>query len=97
MNSIEQMEVVRKTVETYYDKYGMQFGNFNEEERNHIINIGASIMCTKWDIGYPGGGFVQAFVSNDLIDTISRADSTCLKAIKFFTVLYWNVGMPQLA
>lgn len=97
MNASEQVETVKNVVAEYYEKYGMHYGNFNEDEKEHIISIGTSIMCTKWDIGYPGGGFVQAFVDNDLMGAISRADGTSIKALKFFSILSYNVGMPQFA
>lgn len=97
MKLIEQIEEVKKTVTAYYDKNIAYYGDFNKDERDHIINIGTSILCTKWEIGYAGGGFVRSFIDNDLIGTLSRADSTCIKALKFFSVLHYNVGMPQFA
>jgi hypothetical protein len=54
------------------------------------------MLCTKWDIGYPGGGFVQAFVNNDLMRAIGSADGTSYKGFKFFAQLMYNVGMPVL-
>ena len=72
------------------------FGKLSEDEKAHIINIGTSILCTKWDIGYPGGGFVQAFVDNDLMRAIGSADGISYKGFKFFAFLMYNVGMPVL-
>ena len=44
-----------------------------------------------------GGRFTEttAVVGNDLIRTVSRADGTCIKALKFFVQLICNVGRPN--
>jgi hypothetical protein len=60
------------------------------DARDHIINIGKNILCAKWGIGYPAGGFVQAFIDNDLMETYSRADSINLKCIRFYVILSYN-------
>ena len=62
------------------------------EDRDHIVNIGTSILCTKWGIGYSGGSFVQAVVDNDLMGAFSRADHTNKNAIGFYCKLLYNVG-----
>ena len=62
------------------------------ESRSHIVNIGPSILCTKWGIGYPGGSFVQAVVDNDLMGAFSRADSINKDAIGFYCKLLYNIG-----
>jgi hypothetical protein len=46
-------------------------------------------------VGYEGGGFGQAVVGNDLTMAVSRADGTCIKALKFFVQLINNVGRPN--
>lgn len=63
-----------------------------DNEMEHITNIGVSILCTKWEVGYPGGGFVQAIVNNNLTETFGRADSINLKAIGFYVYLIYNQG-----
>ena len=58
-----------------------------DNEYDHIVNIAISIIETKYpDIGpgYKGGGFVQNFVDNKLIETISVADKTNVKFIDFY-------------
>lgn len=62
------------------------------EDRDHIVNIGTSILCTKWGIGYSGGSFVQSVVDNDLMGAFSRADHTNKNAIGFYCKLLYNVG-----
>jgi hypothetical protein len=61
---------------------------------NHIIEIGTSILCTKWNVGYPGGDFVQAVVDNDLREAFGRADDVNQHCIKFYLMLMYNVGAP---
>ena len=54
-----------------------------EDEMNHIIEIGASVMMTR-DGVLPGGSFVHAIVNNDLATAVGCADRVCERAIKFF-------------
>lgn len=97
MNVIEQQDVIRKEVESFYRENGDECGlsHMTGGEINHILDIAVSILCTKWKVGYPGGGFVQAFVDNDLMNAIGRADSTVIKGFKFFGMLVYNVGKPS--
>lgn len=60
------------------------------DEREHVVNIGTSILCTKWGIGYPGGSFVQAIVDNDLSGAFDRADRINLNSIQFYVSLVYN-------
>lgn len=97
MQVADQMQAVRKLVEGYYKDslvhdYTMQ--PMASEQGQHIIQIGTSILCTKWGIGYPGGSFVQAVVDNDLMAAVSRADGTNVKMLPFYCKLIYNIGMP---
>jgi hypothetical protein len=49
----------------------------------------------KWGIGYPPGGFVQAVVDNDLMRAFANADNVNQHAMKFYTMLMYNVGRPS--
>lgn len=62
-----------------------------EGERQHIVNIATSIIMTRDAIGYPGGSFVQAIVDNNLERAVMTADSTCIKALKFFVMVKLNI------
>ena len=96
MERIEQIKIVKKLVEVSFDENAMYTGidDMNEENKNHIINIGTSILCTKWEIGFEGGGFVQAVVANDLMKAVGSADGTSLKGLKFFASLLYNIANP---
>ena len=97
MDIQKQIETVRSLVASYYVQNAAycKISNLNGEEQSHIIEIGTSILCTKWGVGYAGGSFVQSFVNNDLLGAIGRADETSYKGFKFFASLMYNVGMPS--
>jgi hypothetical protein len=97
METFEKIQVVKEVVTKYFDENAswLKLSHLSEDEKSHIINIGTSILCTKWNIGYPGGGFVQAFVDNDLMRAIGSADGTSYKGFKFFASLMYNVGTPS--
>lgn len=65
------------------------FGH-KEDVMDHIRGICVSILCTKYGIGYPGGGFVQAIVNNDLMGAFGRADSINRKYIALYVKLLYN-------
>jgi hypothetical protein len=87
-------EAVRRRAATY----GLTMNDvaFNSEilpyieEMNHVVNIGTSILCTKWGVGYPGGSFVTAIVNNNLMEAFGRADHINLNAIRFYVSLIYN-------
>lgn len=94
----EQIEKVRKIVEDYFEKNGVHnlpLYIATGESKEHIINIGTSILMAKWDIGYPPGGFVQAVVNNDLMRAFANADNVNQYAMRFYTMLMYNVGRPS--
>jgi len=97
MDTQGQIRVVKEIVKDYLDE-NEQFNGLHPLsllDKSHIISIGTSILCTKWDIGYGiGGSFVQSVVDNDLREAIGRADETNLKALKFYCQLMYNVGKP---
>ena len=64
----------------------------DEEDRDHVVRIGTSILFTKWGIGYPGGSFVRSIVDNDLMGAFSRADHINRHAIGFYCSLLYNTG-----
>ena len=95
METFKKIEVVRDLVANYLKENGAHAGLSESDcQNNHIVEIGTSILCTKWQIGYAGGGFVQAVVGNDLQGAVSRADGTNIRALKFYCQLIYNVGMP---
>ena len=92
----DQMSRIRTRVSEFLEDNHGPTGvtkQFNiPDQREHLIQIGVSVLCTKWKIGYPGGSFVQAIVDNDLMESFGRADSVNSTAIKFYLSLMYNTG-----
>ena len=65
------------------------------DSMDHVKSIAVSILCTKWNVGYPGGSFVQSLVKNDLYGSFANADSINRQCIYFYVVMMSNVGMPR--
>jgi hypothetical protein len=89
------MENIKKQVQAYFDKYAnnyiLNFANLSNEDKQHIVNIGTSIICTRHEIGYAGGSFVQSVVNNDLKGAIANADGTNIHALKFYCMMMYNM------
>lgn len=92
---MEQRDRIRDAVEKYLNRnkelVPIHF-YLNTEDHAHIVDIGTSIMCTKWDIYPKGGGFVQAVCDNNLSGAINRADTVCRGSLSFFVTLYENLS-----
>ena len=69
-------------------QFAIDYGFTNVSE--HILDIMVSIMCTRDKVSYPGGGFAQAVVDNNLYLALSRADSDCRKNIFILTMCRMN-------
>jgi hypothetical protein len=97
MNVQDQISLVEKEVKEFYEENANYCGlsNISQNEIDHIIRIATSILCTKWKVGYQGGGFVQHFVDNNLMGALGAADSTTIKGFKFFGQIMYNIGMPS--
>ena len=61
-----------------------------ENVSSHILDIMVSIMCTRDNSSYAGGGFVEAVCENNLYQAISRADSSNLKVLKLLVLCHRN-------
>ena len=94
METYDKIKIVKGIVETYVNENSETY-LLSDFELNHVINIGTSILCTKWNIGYAGGGFVQAVVANDLSRAIGSADSTNIKALKLYCQMMYNTSCPN--
>lgn len=96
MTAEKQQNIVKDLVSDYFNKYaiGLIPTQLALMEKEHIIYIGTSVLCTKWYVGYPGGDFVKAIVDNDLNGAFSRADHINEHCIKFYLMLCNNIGMP---
>lgn len=96
MEKFEQIDVVKSIATEYVlENVDSISGIVTPSDLDHIINIGTSIMCTKWNIGYEGGGFVQAVVDNNLSKAIGSADGTNIKALKLYCQMLYNIPFPN--
>lgn len=91
---MKDIQEYKDRVQKEFDQwYGSQMAvTLTEEEMNHVINIGTSILQTR-DGGIQGGSFVQAVVDNDLSRTYNRADSINRKVIPFYIILLNHVSI----
>lgn len=96
MKPEEQQEIVRVLVSDYFAKYGLESIPYDiaVNAHSHIIDIATSILCAKWEVGYPPGDFAKAVVDNDLRAAFGRADDINQHCIKFYLMLMYNVGAP---
>lgn len=82
------------TVIDKYRKVAKDYAAQWKIEDDHIINIGASVLMTR-DGELQGGSFVQAVVSNNLQEAVSRADDKCIQHLRFFVGIKNNVGQVK--
>lgn len=92
-----QEERIIEAVKEHIDQYlrtgrdvGFGLVASTQDNRDHIAQIGKSILCTRWGVGYPGGSFAQAVVDNDLREAFGRADHINLNCIRFYVSLMYN-------
>jgi hypothetical protein len=64
-------------------------------DEQHAIDVAASVLMTR-DGVLQGGSFVQAIVDNNLREAINRADDTCIKYLKFFSIINHNCGSYEI-
>jgi acid phosphatase family membrane protein YuiD len=59
-------------------EYALEFGIDN----SHVIDLMASVMMTRDEKGISGGSFVQAVVNNNLLEAVTKADTTSLTYLR---------------
>lgn len=74
-------------------KFAIEYGFPNVSE--HILDIMVSIMCTRDKSSYPGGGFVDAVIANNLYLAMSRADTDCRNNIFLLTMCRMNCFLNE--
>lgn len=98
--TVEQIMFIRGKVREYLEKYGkhyiQNFESFSDEDRDHVVSIGTSIIGTRLDIGFPGGSFVQSIVNNDLRGSFASADSINAQCIRFYVMMIYNLNLDGL-
>ena len=82
------------TIKDYHDKVRSFTAGYNLDLSDHIINVCASIMMTR-DKFLQGGSFVSAFVDNNLIEAVNRADDECIKHFRIMSIVMRNCYMDE--
>ena len=93
----EKRIAIKKYVKEMFDLYAPDYLKaLSKDEINHILEIGESILLTKFKIGPYGGSFVHSILNNDLLRTHSSADLTIEKAIPFYcNVILTTYDVPS--
>lgn len=78
-----------------YEAAAKKWAAMYKVEDQHAIDIAASILMTR-DKVQMGGSFAQAIVDNNLRESINRADDTCIKYLKFFSIIRHNCGSYEI-
>ena len=84
MTNLEKVDSYKiKVKEALAKNPQMVIGELTEEDAAHVRDIAFSVIMAREGIFTPGG-FVSAIRANDLEDAIGRADTICMRALKFF-------------
>ena len=76
----------RQDLYIQYRKKAIEFAeSYKENVSDHIIEVMVSVCMTRDKI-WSGGSFAQAVVNNSLNESISRADTDCLKNLRIITL-----------
>jgi len=98
--TVEQIMFIRGKVREYMEKYIQHyiqnFESFSDEDRDHVVSVGTSIISTRLNIGFPGGSFVQSIVNNNLSGTFASADSINAQCIRFYVMMMYNLNLEGL-
>ena len=86
---IQALQEEREGPSPFKDLYSI---TNDKENYLHVVDIGTSVLCAKWEIGYKPGGFVQALVDNDLFGAFRRGDSVNVNCIGFYVKLMESIG-----
>lgn len=93
MNKEKEIELVKQSVIYFINKNEMML---SPKEKSSFIQIGANILCEKWEVGYAGysGSFVTAFANNDLRGALAYADHINIGLMKDYMLLWYNAEYP---
>jgi hypothetical protein len=93
----EAQKIVKEKVSEYLEVNASTTGVPIEilfgEEREHVVNIGTSIMMNKLGFNTFPGSFVQAVLNNDLSAAFSRADHINRQCLGFYATMISNLGI----
>ena len=94
-----QETAVAQAVGEYIESNGVKYVegilNMGQDEIEHIVRIGTSVMMNHWNLNrYEPGSFVKAVVEGDLDGAFARADHINTKAIRLYVMMKHNLSYP---
>lgn len=100
-----KISVIEEIVKNYIEQYiapcdmpvKLEYRKLSKEDKRDVLQIGTSILCTKWDIGPKGGGFVKSVVNNDLTGAVMSADKTNIKMLALYVNLMLSAQKPDFS
>ena len=97
VNFDEAQKIIREKVSDYLERNAQSTGVPIQilfgEEREHVVNIGTSIMMNRLGFNTYPGSFVQAVLDNNLTSAFSRADSINRQCLGFYATMICNLGI----
>lgn len=68
------------------------FDDLTENEVEHIINMGITLLLARDGIYMHPGHFLEAILNNKLDETFARADEINVKAIHWYILINHNIA-----
>ena len=98
MDQDKLRSIISPQVEEYFNKnwistYVPYEVALNAESKDHIINIGTSIMMNVLGYNTYPGSFIQAILRNDLQGSVGQADHINIKALAFYATMKYNLSI----
>ena len=95
MSEVIETQEQRMAKVAKYEAAAKKWAAMYKVDDEHAIDVAASVLMTR-DKVQIGGSFAQAIVDNNLRESISRADDTCIKYLRFFSIINWNCGSYEI-
>jgi hypothetical protein len=97
VNFDEAQKIIREKVSDYLERNAQSTGVPIQilfgEEREHVVNIGTSIMMNRLGFNTYPGSFVQAVLDNDLAGAFGRADHINRQCLGFYSTMVSCLGI----
>ena len=95
MNEAQRF-IIEKVVREYIENNPRYLKDITDlDDLEAVIQTSIDLLAAKWGFLKCYGSFIDAILKNDLTGTFSSADETNLKAIYFYVILKYNVGIPR--
>lgn len=97
-NQANAQIIISKEVSNYLDKNAESTGvplevMFINEQKDHVVSIGTSIMMNRLGFKTFPGSFVQAVLDNNLSASFNKADHINRKCLGFYITMMLNLSI----